>query len=83
MRLRIKIDKPRKNWNKPKSLERHKRVLDRPDYSEWFPIYAYSFSEHPNVKAFRDIIQFNPNDEAPEFTYHMGLNSWCTYNYGN
>ena len=77
------IDKPRKNWNKPKSLERHKRVLDRPDYSEWFPIYAYNFSEHPNVKAFRDIIQFNPNDEAPEFTYHMGLNSWCTYNYGN
>ena len=76
------IDKPRKDWNKPKSLAKHERVLTRPGYSEWFPIYAYNFTEHPNVNAFKDIIKFNPYDEAPEFTYHLGLNSWCTYDYG-
>ena len=76
------IDKPRKDWNKPKSLNRHKRVLDRPDYSEWFPIYAYNFREHQNVNAFKEIIEFNPYDLPPEFTYHLGLNSWCSYDYG-
>ena len=78
----VGIDKPRKDWNKPKSLGRHERVLTRQKYSEWFPIYANNFSEHPNVNAFKDVIQFNPNDEAPEKTYHLGLNSWCVYDSG-
>ena len=79
----IGLVKSRKDWNKPKSLARYERVLTRPGYSEWFPIYAYNFSEHPNVNAFKDIIQFNPDDEAPEMTYHLGLNSWCAYDYGD
>ena len=71
-----------RDWNKPKSLAKHERVLTRPGYSEWFPIYAYNFSEHPNVNTFKDVIQFNPDDKAPEQTYHLGLNSWCVYDNG-
>ena len=71
------IDKPRKDWNNPTSLRRHQIALHKLKYHEWFPIYAHNFPKHQCVADFKSTVSMKP--EAPEFTYHLGLNSWCAY----
>ena len=74
------IDNDRKGWDEPKSLWRHERAVSKQDYQEWFPIYAHHFGGHPNIDKFEKTISFEM-DMAPEFTYHLGLNTWCSHEF--
>ena len=73
------IEDDRKDWNEPTSLRLHQLAINKPFYHEWFPIYAHNFSEHSNVADFKSVMPIKP--EAPEFTYHLGLNSWCAFSH--